>query len=427
MSIRALAPIPAGFFMALPAVVGCGEPGPTDVSTTSPDPIEIVGDPVIGQRAFEGNCAGCHASRDGFDLAFFAFPDTTIVRRAVAHVDTTTAFHIVSYVRSFDVPHASRVTRPFQPGGRVLASDQALGAQLFGSDTWPADLTTEQLRAMDPRTVAVAIPFPLWSSEGDNLDWMPDLPLADHLLDQSAGRPRALLEHFYETGTLTDLVAALKALRQAESTREDPDAPCVVNPPARWKGEDCFQVRRWTASLAAQYMLRHGLDTPPDGVLQDTWWATGAAARNTEVFHDGMEHGVLNWVAWQWLGWSFAPATHQSLYLTQGLERADLRRHATFHALRAQVARPRGHIQAYHDARAAAQFGHPDWMYEAISFAYRHLEERIAMGDRVAPSRVDTARGAVHGAYNYAESHLSSAEATSLQAQRDRLLGLIGN
>ncbi len=28
-----------------------------------------------------------HSAKDGFDVAFFAFPDSTIVRRAVVHVD----------------------------------------------------------------------------------------------------------------------------------------------------------------------------------------------------------------------------------------------------------------------------------------------------------------------------------------------------
>src|SRR5438128_3225954 len=48
----------------------------------------------LGQIAFEQSCSPCHASRDGFDLAMFGFTDTTIIRRAVKHVDTATARRI---------------------------------------------------------------------------------------------------------------------------------------------------------------------------------------------------------------------------------------------------------------------------------------------------------------------------------------------
>ena len=41
--------------------------------------------PTLGHLAFIAECASCHASRDGFDLAFFSFPDSTIIRRALGH------------------------------------------------------------------------------------------------------------------------------------------------------------------------------------------------------------------------------------------------------------------------------------------------------------------------------------------------------
>ncbi len=52
--------------------------------------------PLLGRSAFARECAQCHAAADGFDLAFFSFTDTTIIRRAVKHVDTATARDIVS-------------------------------------------------------------------------------------------------------------------------------------------------------------------------------------------------------------------------------------------------------------------------------------------------------------------------------------------
>ena len=81
--------------------------------------------------AFEGECGTCHASRDGFDLAHFGYSDTTVLRRAHGHVDTTTALDIVAHVRSLAVPRENRDLRIFQPGGEVLSSDLEFATRLF--------------------------------------------------------------------------------------------------------------------------------------------------------------------------------------------------------------------------------------------------------------------------------------------------------
>lgn len=86
----------------------------------------ISGNASIGAAAFLEACSACHSSRDGFDLAFFAFPDSTIVRRAVAHVDTGTAHDIVSHIRALRVDPTARDFRVFQPGGEQVVSDQAV-------------------------------------------------------------------------------------------------------------------------------------------------------------------------------------------------------------------------------------------------------------------------------------------------------------
>jgi mono/diheme cytochrome c family protein len=68
------------------------------------EPGVTLADVRLGKQAFEQSCSGCHASRDGFDLKVFGFSDTTIVRRAVHHVDTVTARNIVAYIRTLEVP-----------------------------------------------------------------------------------------------------------------------------------------------------------------------------------------------------------------------------------------------------------------------------------------------------------------------------------
>src|SRR6476620_4725862 len=84
------------------------------------DPAIPLPDPSLGRMAFDQSCSGCHASRDGFDLKTFGFTDTTIIRRAVKHVDTTTAYNIVAYIHSLSAPPNNADLRLFQPRGTVL-------------------------------------------------------------------------------------------------------------------------------------------------------------------------------------------------------------------------------------------------------------------------------------------------------------------
>src|SRR5215212_5706041 len=67
----------------------------------------------LGHAAFTQSCSTCHASGDGFDLKTFGFSDTTIIRRAVKHVDTATARNIVSYIHSLSAPPNSADLRLF--------------------------------------------------------------------------------------------------------------------------------------------------------------------------------------------------------------------------------------------------------------------------------------------------------------------------
>src|SRR5687768_3114826 len=92
--------------VVLAALAGCSESlsGPPDPAVRQPDASR-------GRIAFERDCAKCHASRDGFDLARFSFTDTTILRRAVAHVDTATARDIVAYIRSVPASRQPETTR----------------------------------------------------------------------------------------------------------------------------------------------------------------------------------------------------------------------------------------------------------------------------------------------------------------------------
>jgi len=399
-----------------------------DGSATAPsDDFLAVGDPLLGRVAFQAECAGCHATRDGFDLAFFAFTDTTILRRAVAHVDTATALDIVAHVRTLPVAPESEEARIFQPGGEVLASDVHFAARLFGFDGWPLDLTSDALRRVDPLGTPVAVPFPLWSSEEDALDWMPDVPLPAGVLSHRGGQPQALLDRYYRSLSFVDLTDAVAVLRLAERDPANPDAPCVMEPFERFRPEACFESRRWTASLGAQFMLRYGLTQPMNRLVHDAWWDVGNAARRSLQTDAPVEHAVRNWVQWMYAGWAFDPGRHASVYLARGLSELGLGRHAAFHVLRAQVSRGPGSTQAFADARNAARFAPVHWIHPTVRFAYLHLLERLESSEPPVGEGAAEAREHVQAAYAIAGRRLGEgAELAELAELRDRVLDRIG-
>ena len=138
-----------------------------------PPPPPAGSDIALGLAAVHRECASCHASQDWFNLTFFSYSDTTIIRRAVKHVVTTTADRIVAYIRSLNIPHVPSASALLQPGGRTVADDVQFAVNLFGQGTWPTQ-TTAQLVAINPITTPVAMALSKWSDEGSNLDCLPD-------------------------------------------------------------------------------------------------------------------------------------------------------------------------------------------------------------------------------------------------------------
>ena len=343
-------------------------------------------DAVRGEAAFVASCAPCHASGDGLDLAFFRFSDTTIIRRAVKHVDSATARDIVAHVRRLPVRPASRDLRLFQPGGTVLGGDVEFARHLFGSDRWPAGLASAELRAIDPLVVPVAVPLPLWSVEERNVDWMPESALPDAVLDDQGALARGALAGYRAAPTLQNLVRAVAALRAAERRMENPGAPCLLEVPERVDYARCFEVRRWIATLVAQHMIRYGLSGRLHPVLHDAWWDVGNVVRKAvQPGRTPLENGNLNWAAWMYLGWIFDPGRHASVYTGTGLVRLGLPRHATFVALRSEVERPARSAAPYADVKSAASFAPTHWVADAVRFGLAHLLERVRAGDVPPP------------------------------------------
>jgi hypothetical protein len=396
--------------------VACSESNPT--AALLEETPAVLGDPVAGMVAFRGECAPCHATGDGLDLAFFDFQDTTIVRRAVAHVDTATALDIVAHVQALSVRPVDRTGRIFQPGDRILSDDVTFAIDLFGSDTWPASLTTRELLGIDPLDVSAAVALPLWSVEEGNTDWMPDAPLPDYILDARESLPRALVAGYRAAPTESNLILATNVLRAATVQREDPRSPCFTNEPERANYQQCFEIQRWISTFTAQHMLRFGTSTSIHPTLHDVWWDVGMTVRRALVQADlELENARHNWAAWMYLGWIFEPSRHASTYTAQGLTNLGLNRHATFVALRSQVARPEASFATYADLTTTARHAPPHWLATALSFGYRHVVERLARGDVPREMDREEARRRIE------RSYVIAARRTDDPAVRVHLLG----
>jgi hypothetical protein len=407
--------------LALLAAAGCS-------TESSLGPAETPANTLLGRTAFTRECAQCHSAADGFDLAFFSFTDTTIIRRAVKHVDTATARNIVAYIRSLAVPHASEGLRLFQPGNAVLGSDIEFAVALFGQDIWPAGLTSAALKAIDPRQVRVALRLPVWSDEGSNLDWMPDVALPAAILDHGGHQAEAAIAGYRAAPTVENLRRAVQALRVADRTPDNPGAPCLLEDPARARYLECFEARRWTSTLVAQHMLRQGLMGSLGSDLHDVWWDVGNAARKSRADPSQTVSRVNeNWATWMFLGWSFDPSRHPSVYTGGGLRSLGLNRHATFVALRSEVARPVNSPMVYDDLVQAVVFSPGGWTAATTAFGLRHLLERLAAGDRpTRPEQRIEAAAAVNRALMEAAKKVPLAERAALNLLAEQVLAGLG-
>ncbi len=200
-------------------------------------------------------------------------------------------------------------------------------------------------------------------------------------------------------------------------------APCVFDEPTRVDYRECFEIRRWTATLVAQHMLRHGMSDPIHPTLHDTWWDVGNAARKSRQSDVHLDNAEMNWASWMYLGWMFDPGRHASVYTGSGLTRIGLPRHATFVALKSQVSRRVGSAAVWPDARSAAQFAPPGWAFDATRLAYQHLLERLAEGERPkGDEALIEARSFVDRASELATRKVTPDERTELDQLRDQIL-----
>jgi hypothetical protein len=410
-----------GAVLVFALLAGCS----TSDSVTAPGPnppIQPPGPPPstdisLGRVAFQQECASCHNSGDGFDLAYFSYPDSTIIRRALGHVNLTTSQQIAAYIGWLNTPHVARHARVFQPQGTPVASDVEFAMSLFGQDAWPS-MTTAQLRAINPANVRVSLELPEWSVEGANTDWLADVPPAAGIMSFNGDRAADALASYQAAPTSANLGLAVDALYAADHDPANPAAPCLLNDPARVNYLACYEVRRWTSSLIAQHMLRNGGTQSAGHLAHEVWWAVGEAARRAlQAGSSAIPNAASNMTDWFYLGWIFEPGIHQSFYLENQLGG----RQAVFVALRGQVSRPAGsweeHRSIYDDLSRAVHHAPKPWANAVATFALTHIIERLNAGER--PTTTAEQAKATHlidAALTTVGTKVSAAQLTALQS-----------
>lgn len=403
------------------------DPGPNPPPGPGPGtPPPVSAAAIRGRAAFTASCASCHASADGYDVAYFHYPDTTIVRRALAHVDQATASDIVAHIATLSAPAHHRAERLFQPGGAPLASDAAFGAALFANDVFPADLTTAQLRGMDRLSVKVAIALPQWSVEGAITDWMPDVALPATVLTDRSSAPQMAIAAYHASPTTANLQAVVTAIFSA-THRPDSPGPCHFESSGRVDAVECFQVMRWASTLSAQHMLRTGQTQAfGDTIFHTIWWEVGEAIRRGRAQAPLSQNALANQISWMYLGWMFGADARPSLYMLPALEGAQLWRHATWVAVRGMVDRPAGSLQPYTDLLNLPRYGYDPWLYGALRFAYTHLLQRIQSGDRPPAAAVSQARSNVSTSLSESANRgMTTAQRAELQTLSQQLLNAL--
>ena len=217
------------------------------------------------------------------------------------------------------------------------------------------------------------------------------------------------------------------ALRNADRALANPGAPCLLEDSARVNYRDCFEVRRWTSSLVALHLLRYGMDQNLGGQVHDVWWDVGNAARKSRGDRAvPIANPIENWADWMYLGWTFDPSQHASVYTGGALRQLGLVRHATFIALRSEVARPRNSASPYDDVANAVNFSPVSWASSVAMFGLRHLLERLQAGERPPEAQKADAVVRVNSAVQLASQKAPPSDRPAIQALGQQVLLQLG-
>jgi hypothetical protein len=295
---------------------------------------------------------------------------------------------------------------------------------IFGTSGWPADLTPATIRAIDTRVLDVAVALPLWSSEADDSDWLPEAPLTSELLGAAQGVLASAIDTYHGTPTTANLLAAIASFH-AVSTAGD-DALCYGEAGTHTRPRACFEARRWMSTLAGQHLLRPGATAVPIEVAE-LWWSTGQAAVTVYQSEPGHPRSMV-W-GWLYLGYSFAPTrfNEDNSYLGQFLESDGHPMLASFTALRRMVDEtdvPNGvPAQRFWDGALAVSRAPLEMRAGVAEWSYQFLLDWLAAHTLQDPDERDLAQAYIGFAHErMLEATIEPAQLTRVTELRDLLL-----
>ncbi|MFB6274487.1 MAG: fibronectin type III domain-containing protein [Salinibacter sp.] len=404
------------------------------------------GNPLRGEQLVGSVCGDCHTAKDGWDLAAFGFPDTTIHRRGIDHVSEQEVQDIIRFVESKDTEvlpgteNGVSELPPFQPGGRVLESDRAFAMEVFGQDQWPKDLTEEELLSFDPRKLPVPLEMPRWSIEKNAQDWLPERPLPEEV--RTDPDFQFALSQYRETRSDEDLVRTVRAFDNALTEGER--FPGEHGNTGREAFFESFEMYRWLSTLIGTHFLRSGNVRIPEQVdgrpvegrhfgMTNPWWRVGDIMRRFDAFRDDEPDEALKIAArWFHLAWSFRQDVvgHEQKYMSKALsEGFGLDRVSAFSLAYGIVDGAENNHHLYTDLLVVHRHTPESWQGNLMIFLLEHLIERWESGDRLDPDhqRKFARKGVREGTNNILENNnqLTPRQRDRLKTLRDELLSLL--
>jgi hypothetical protein len=370
---------------------------------------EIEGDSARGRVAWLASCQSCHTHDKPIDMETFDFPDTAIVRRAMNHVDTTTALDIVEFKKTLGAGGPlTRTTVIYQPGtpATAVANDSLFAVALWGADEWRASITRDSLLATHIKDVRIPITLPLWSDEATAYDWVPGTgPFNGQLRSGvlNSALVQNALAQYRANPTIQNAGNLAGKISNSAHNEAIPDAPCVYNA-SNWQtrfdstaAQACADHLKWGANLMYQTGVASGLH--PDTIIkrsEGVWWETGHMFHKAQQRGRNIELRSLQTCAWIYLGslWTGAARSEASLYMTgpcgggsSGLNHKRWASWMTMYMMVRRTANDKGSTEACRDIWSMTDHGHSTWFATSVAFGLREMMYRLDNGFQTSGSQ----------------------------------------
>lgn len=361
-------------------------------------PKPLISNPTRGQQWFATTCQPCHTRPQGFDLAHFVYQDTTMFRRTIPHVpNDTIAWDVIAHINSLpSVDTMNPMKRPFQPGNVVLANDSVFGVTFFGSDQWPLTYTRAQLKAVNGRTMKIALPLGVWSDEASTVDWLPGTLQQNLIVPPGVmAATKTWIDTYNANKTVANAIKVSARIRNVAHDQNIPDAPCLYSTDlTRYNAALCADVAKWSGTFLYVAGLEMGNLHSAMCSFSPQWWEVGHLFHKAQQNRRPLPSRDHNIAWWMHIGWfcDYAP-NKASSYESGPLNALGQDRLATVIALKTMVERRTGTQIGSNlvcdDANVNAQFGSKKWMINSMRFAYKEIQYRAV--NRLLNPNNDTA------------------------------------